>query len=77
MNNSNKDENKRVRTNSVIFAAVMLITQIGMSITYALTFQIRPDTLNVGAVVKTIGLAMLVIAGRSVLMQVLGSCFPI
>lgn len=68
MNNSNKDENKRVRTNSVIFAAVMLITQIGMSVTYALTFQINPDTLNVGAVVKTIGLAMLVVAGKDRIM---------
>lgn len=77
MNNSNKDENKRVRTNSVIFSAVMLITQIGMSITYALTFQIRPDTLNVGAVVKTIGLAMLVVAGTLGSMQVLDSFFPI
>lgn len=68
MNNSNKDENKRVRTNSVIFAAVMLITQIGMSVTYALTFQINPDALNVAAVVKTIGLAMLVVAGKDWIM---------
>lgn len=63
MNSSNKDENKRVRTNSVIFAAAMLITQVGMSITYALTFQLKTEVLNVAAVVKTIGLAMLVIAG--------------
>lgn len=77
MNNSNKDENKRVRTNSVIFSAVMLITQIGMSVTYALTFQINPDTLNVAAVVRTIGLAMLVVAGTDEIMQVLGWCFPI
>lgn len=48
----------------MIFATVMLITQIGMSLTYALTFQINPDTLNVAAVVKTIGLAMLVVAGK-------------
>lgn len=68
MNNSNKDENKRVRANSVIFAAVMLITQIGMSVTYALTFQINPDTLNVAAVVRTIGLAMLVVAGTDEIM---------
>lgn len=68
MNNSNKDENKRVRTNSVIFSAVMLITQIGMSVTYALTFQINPDTLNVAAVVRTIGLAMLVVAGTDEIM---------
>lgn len=41
----------------------MIISQVGMSVIYGVTYRGNPNLMNVGAIVNVIALAILVVSG--------------
>lgn len=44
---------------------MMALTQIGFSVLYGVTFQVYASTINITSIIIAIGLAVLVVAGKS------------
>lgn len=65
MNHPSKDHNRKLRRNTIVFAILMIISQIGFSVLYGLTFQIYPSAVNVSSIIIAIALAILIIGGKS------------
>jgi hypothetical protein len=62
-----------VRRNTLVFAILLVLLQIGISLVYGFFFFAPPNLINVGSVVTTIGLAILIVAGNSPYTQALAS----
>lgn len=65
MNNANKNQNRKIRRNTIVFAILMVLTQIGASAIYGATFRINPSITSTASITNTIGLAILVVAGKN------------
>lgn len=63
--NPNKDQNRTIRRNTIVFAILMLICQIGFSVIYGITFKINSALLNTSSIITAIALAILVVAGTT------------
>lgn len=64
MNDSSKQRNQKLRRNALIFTVCMSLSQIGISIAYALTFELTTSPLNISAIFNAIMLAILVVVGK-------------
>lgn len=65
MNNANKNQNRKIRRNSIVFSILMILTQIGASVIYGVTFKTTSSITSIASVISTISLAILVIAGKN------------
>lgn len=65
MNQSSKDQNRKIRRNTIVFGIMMLLSQLAISIIYAATFKIPTSTVNINSVVTAVALAILVVAGKN------------
>lgn len=57
--------NRKLRRNTIVFAIMMALSQIGFSVLYGVTFQVYASTINIASIIVAIGLAVLVVAGKS------------
>lgn len=64
MNHSSKDQNRKLRRNTIVFGIMMVLSQIGFSIVYGVTFQINSSVINISSILTVIALAILVIGGK-------------
>ena len=65
MKRSNKDENRTIRRNNIIFALLMVICQAGFSAIYGITFKINSGQINASSIITAIALAILVVGGTN------------
>jgi hypothetical protein len=65
MNPSSKIQNRILRRNTIVFAILMVLSQIAFSIIYGVTIKIPSAAINISSVVTATALAILVIAGKS------------
>lgn len=65
MNNANKNQNRKMRRNTIVFAILMILTQIGASVIYGATFRTNASITSTASVTNTISLAILVVAGKN------------
>jgi predicted membrane protein len=65
MNNANKNQSRKIRRNTIVFAILMILAQIGASAIYGATFRINHGITSTASVTNIIGLAILVIAGNN------------